>query len=196
MDYRLEQWINGPAGSHPLWDTLMIGVAGGAEAAFILLVVVWFLIGWLRRLPMDRWGAIAALLASGGALLVNVILASIWYRPRPYVAHPDQVHHLLSHSTDGSFPSDHAAAAFAIATVLITYRRFPGLVALAIAALVAYSRVYVGDHYPTDVIAGAVIGTGVGYALVRPLSIVPKLIARLVDAVMVRLGLLRGKSKV
>lgn len=194
MDYSLEQWINGPAGSHPLWDTLMIGVAGGAEPAFILLVVVWFLVGWLRRLPMDRRGAIAALLASGGALSINVILASIWYRPRPYMVHPDQVHHLLSHSADSSFPSDHAAAAFAIATVLFAYRRFPGLITLIIAALVAYSRVYVGDHYPTDVIAGAVIGIGVGYALVRWLSIIPQLIARLVDAVMARLGLLRGKS--
>ena len=81
MDYRLEQWINGPAGSHPLWDTLMIGVAAGTEPAFILLVVAWFLIGWRRRLPMYRRGAIAALLASGGALLVNVTFASIWYRP-------------------------------------------------------------------------------------------------------------------
>ena len=195
MDYRLEQWINGPAGSHPLWDTLMIGVAAGAEPAFILLVAVWFLIGWLRRLPMDRRGAIAALLASGGALLVNVTFASIWYRPRPYIVHPDQVHHLLSHSADSSFPSDHAAAAFAIATVLVTYRRFPGLVVLAVAALVVYSRVYVGDHYPTDVFAGAVIGAGVGYALVRRLSAIPQLVARLVDAVMVRTGLLRGRGK-
>ena len=195
MDYSLEQWINGPAGSHPLWDTFMIGVAGGAEPAFIALVVVWFLIGWRRRLPMDRQGAIAALLASGGALLVNVTLASIWYRPRPYIVHPDQVHHLLSHSADSSFPSDHAAAAFAIAIVLFSYRRFPGVVALIVAALVAYSRVYVGDHYPTDVIAGAVIGTGIGYILVRWLSVIPKVIAWFVDGLMVRLHLLRDGSR-
>src|SRR5919199_1930458 len=153
MDHRLEQWINGPAGFHPFLDVTMVGAAAGAEPAFIALVAIWFVIGWLRRLPMDRQGAIAALLAAGGALGANQVLASIWYRPRPYIAHPERVHHLLGHSSDSSFPSDHAAAAFAIAAVLFARHRRLGLAALALAAVVGYARVYVGAHYPADVLS-------------------------------------------
>jgi undecaprenyl-diphosphatase len=190
MDYHLEQWINGPAGSHPLWDALMVGAAAGAQAAFIALVGAWFLIGWLRRLAMERQGAIAALVAAGGALGVNQILSAIWYRPRPYITHPHQVHYLLSHSADSSFPSDHAAAAFAIAAVLFAYHRTLGLAALALAAVVGFARVYVGAHYPADVLCGAAIGVVVGLVLVRWVSAVPQLALRLVDGLMVRLGLL------
>ncbi|HZB82744.1 MAG TPA: hypothetical protein VE288_07870, partial [Rubrobacteraceae bacterium] len=53
------------------------GAAAGAQAAFIALVGAWFLIGWLRRLAMERQGAIAALVAAGGALGVNQILSAI-----------------------------------------------------------------------------------------------------------------------
>lgn len=194
MDYLLESWINAPAGSHPLWDALMLGFAAGSEPAFAALVGIWFLVGWLRRLPAERQGAVAALLAAGGALGVNQILASVWYRPRPFLAHPGQVHHLLGHSTDSSFPSDHAAAAFAISGVLVAYHRRSGFVVLAAAALVAYARVYVGDHYPADVLSGAAIGAGVGFVLVRWLSVIPRSARLLVDRSMVRLGLLRDEK--
>ena len=139
---------------------------------------------------MERQGAIAALVAAGGALGVNQILSAIWYRPRPYITHPHQVHHLLSHSADSSFPSDHAAAAFAIAAVLFAYHRTLGLAALALAAVVGFARVYVGAHYPADVLCGAAIGVVVGLVLVRWLWAIPQLALRLVDGLMVRLGLL------
>ena len=190
MDYSLEQWINGPAGSHPFWDAIMVATAAGAEPVFIAIVVLWFLVGWLRRLPKERQGAIAALLAAGGALGVNQVLAYFWYRPRPYIAHPGQVHQLLGHSADSSFPSDHAAAALAIAGLLVFYHQRLGALALAAAALVAYSRVYVGDHYPADVLVGAVIGLGVGVALGWWLSVIPRLARLFVDGLMVRLRLL------
>jgi membrane-associated phospholipid phosphatase len=82
------------------------------------------------------------------------------HRPRPFVAHP-QIHPLyVVHSS--SFPAGHAATAFAGAT-LLTYvapRLWPLFVGLATA--VSFSRVYVGVHYPTDVLAGAAIGVGIG----------------------------------
>lgn len=53
MDYRLEQWINGPAGHHDILDAVMRRAATWPEQAFILLIVVWFLVGavrpWLQR---------------------------------------------------------------------------------------------------------------------------------------------------
>src|SRR5690242_15165173 len=83
-------------------------------------------------------------------------------RPRPFVAHP-QIHPLyVVHSS--SFPAGHAATAFAGATLLafLAPRLAPAFVALA--ALIAWSRVYDGVHYPSDVLAGAVLGALVGVA--------------------------------
>jgi undecaprenyl-diphosphatase len=81
-------------------------------------------------------------------------------RSRPFEAHP-QIHPLYAvHSS--SFPAGHAATAFAGAVVLafVVPRAAPLL--LSIAALIGFSRIYVGVHYPTDVLAGAVIGAVVG----------------------------------
>lgn len=158
MDYRLERWINHPAGSHALLDAVMIHAASWGEALFIALIAVWFLVGWMRGLPRDRQGALTALISAGVALLVNQIILHLWARPRPFVAHPGTVHLLLRHATDPSFPSDHASSAFAIAGVLVLFHRRLGILALLIAACMCYARVYVGDHYPGDVAAGALIG--------------------------------------
>jgi undecaprenyl-diphosphatase len=105
--------------------------------------------------------------------LVNQIIIHIWHRPRPFISHPDAVHVLVSRSTDPGFPSDHAAASIAIAVAVLLLHRRLGIVVLAVAALVCYSRVYVGLHYPGDVLAGALIGLAATLILWRPLAIVP-----------------------
>lgn len=170
MDYRLERALNGPAGHHPFLDALMRDAATWAVPVFIAIVVAWFAVGYLRGPREVRRGALTALLAAGGALLVNQGVLLLWSRPRPFDAHPQSVHTLVARSADGSFPSDHAAAAVAIATVLVMAHRRLGLVALAAAALVCVARVYVGAHYPGDVLAGAAIGAGVAWLAYRPLA--------------------------
>ena len=82
----------------------------------------------------------------------------VWDRPRPYEAHPG-VHLFLAPSHDPSFPSDHATAAFAIAVSLLLRSRRAGLLAIAMAVVLALARVAVGVHYPLDVIGGALLGT-------------------------------------
>jgi undecaprenyl-diphosphatase len=165
MDYKLEELINGAAGSHPVWDLLMRAVAQLAEPAFIALVAVWFAVGWFRNWRADRVGAVGAVIAATGALMVNQVVSHIWFRPRVSVSHPGTVHLLVRHSVDASFPSDHTAAAFAIAIVLLTVHRRLGMLAILATALVAYSRVYVGEHYPGDVAGGAVAGLVSGLAV-------------------------------
>src|SRR5487761_536612 len=190
MDYGIEQWINGPAGSSPFWDTLMTAAANRAEPAFVALVFRWVVVGCLRRRPQDRWGAIAGLLAAGGALLVNRGISQLWDRARPFVAHPTTVHLLVSHPKDASFPSDHAAAGFAIAAVLFALHRRLGVAALVVAAFMSYARVYVGDHYPSDVAAGLIVGVVVAILALTWLRPVPSLAARVADRVMMALHLL------
>jgi len=167
MDYRIEQWVNGPAGHHALLDTFMRDAANWGEWLFAGIVIVWFAYAWLAGGGADRRGVLAALLAAATALVVNQVISHIWARPRPFVAHPDTVHVLLGYSRDASFPSDHAAAGFAIATTLLLVHRRWGLAAIATAVLMSYARVFVGLHYPGDVIAGAVIGVAVGWGLMR-----------------------------
>lgn len=85
-------------------------------------------------------------------------------RPRPPLRYPNQ-DPLVPVPTTASFPSGHAATAFAGATVLAF--AFPRLVPVffGLAAAIGFSRVYLGVHYPLDVVGGAIIGAGVAVAL-------------------------------
>lgn len=189
MDYRIEQFINGPAGGHPALDTVMRDAATWAVPVFIAIVAGWFLLGWIRGLKAERRGALAALLAAGGALLANQFVLMLWQRPRPFEAHSASVTTLVSRSADPSFPSDHAAAAVAIAVVLFLAHRRIGAAVLVLAALVCVARVYVGAHYPGDVLGGAAIGAGVAVLLWWPLAVVTDRVARAVDWAIARLRL-------
>lgn len=182
MDYRLEQWINGPAGHHPALDTAMRDAASWGQWLFGAIVVAWMLYAWLRGGAADRRGALTALFGAGIALGINQVISTVWDRPRPFVAHSDAVHVLLAFSRDASFPSDHAAAGFAIATALVIVHRRWGVAALAVAAIMSYARVFVGVHYPGDVLAGALIGIALGWALMRwgrpPIAAIQALLER------------------
>lgn len=189
MDSRLERWINAPAGTHAALDAVMLHAALWGEALFIAIVALWFLVGWVRGSPRDRQGAITALCAAGIALLANQVLAHLWVRPRPFVSHPASVHLLAMHAADPSFPSDHAAAAFAIAAVLLACHRRLGSVCLLLAALICYARVYAGIHYPGDVAAGALIGLAAALILVLWCDALMRTARRWVDRAMVAIHL-------
>ena len=97
--------------------------------------------------------------------LLTFALKELTDRPRPFevLAEADP---LLGGTGGNSFPSGHASTSFAGAVVLayLVRRAVPAL--LVLAALVAFSRVYVGVHYPLDVVAGALLGASVGAAAV------------------------------
>jgi undecaprenyl-diphosphatase len=152
----------------------------GVALFALLLLGGW----WLARSERDPGRMAAALWAPLGTLLavgVNQPLGRLVGERRPY----DQLHHVLvlvPHTTDFSFPSDHAVMAGAVALgVLLTHRRL-GLLACALALLMAFARVYVGAHYPFDVIAGLVVGalvTTIGWVVVRiPLRLLVQALCR------------------
>lgn len=100
--------------------------------------------------------SLAAMIAC--ALVTNVCLKNLVARPRPYTQVPGLAA-LIPPPSDWSFPSGHATASFASAGVYLrTLPRRYGIAALILAVLVAFSRLYVGVHYPTDVIIGTAIG--------------------------------------
>ena len=99
------------------------------------------------------WAALAALVALG----VGQLIGGAVDRARPYEAMTN-VHVLVDKTTDFSFPSDHATVAGAVAVGLLFANRRWGIVAAVLAVLMAFTRVYVGAHYPGDVLAGLALG--------------------------------------
>lgn len=136
-----------------------------SEALFAATLVVVFLAAQGARSREWRRAAVAAALSAGLALALGSLISNLVDRARPFVADPGQVHLFVSHSTDPGFPSDHATASFAIAVAILLRKRGWGLVALAAATVLALGRVAVGVHYPSDVLAGAALGSAVALGL-------------------------------
>jgi len=160
-------WLHGPS---TLYASAGLLVFAG------LLVAGW----WLARGRDDRTMA-TALLAPVGALVAVVLqqpLISWAGHPRPFVVHPDALV-LVSRSADASFPSDHACVVGAVTAVLLLVDRRLGAVSAVLALLMAVARVYVGAHWPVDVLAGLVFGAAVALAVTLALRpAVARLVAR------------------
>lgn len=186
VDYTLFRQVNGLTGNSAV-DDLLILATKYLPVVLVAVVALTFLWGWRRHRERRRAGAVLATAAAGLALAVDQLLAAVVERQRPYVTHP-AAHLLIARSPDPSFPSDHAAGAFALAAGVWLYDRAIGTVALVLAAVLAFSRVYVGTHYPLDVAAGAAIGIGAAGALhlIRP-------VRRLLEATATRTGRLRDR---
>jgi undecaprenyl-diphosphatase len=167
IDFTLFKAVNDLAASHDgLEDPLRV-FAVDAQYAFVALLAVLFLVRGKWRSVNGRHGVVAAGFSAVLALGLAHLIADLWARPRPYLAHPG-VHLFIAPSHDPSFPSDHATAAFAIAVALFLRHRTVGWIALGLATVMSIARVAVGTHYPGDVAAGAAIGAAAALVLWHP----------------------------
>jgi len=166
VDYRIYHAINVFV-FHHAW----IGrVLAFAETWAVPLIAIATVSLWLFAPPGGdrKWKLASASGLCGAALglLVNQAIARIWGRERPFAAHPS-AHVWGSRSHDPSFPSDHASAAFGLAFAIFFFDRVVGGFFLAAATFIALGRVFIGAHYPADVIAGCLVGLGVALLIVR-----------------------------
>lgn len=173
--------VNDWARDTPWLHGLLTSYASYGVVLFAALLVVGYLLARRRRdlnlLTASLWAGLAPLVA----VAMNQPIASGVNEPRPFSVFPHAL--LLAHrSADPSFTSDHATMAGAVAVGLFLVSRNLGAVATAAAMLMAFARVYVGAHFPVDVLAGLVLGgatAGLGWLLLRrPLEATLRLVSR------------------
>lgn len=145
---RSTPWLHGPVVAYARYGVVLFGV----------LLVLGVLLARARR---DVLQAARALLAGAGVLLAVALNQPIVHavgERRPFDQLPG-VLVLVHRSVDASFPSDHATMAGAAATGLLLLDRRLGVTAAVAALLMAFARVYVGVHFPLDVVAGLAVGS-------------------------------------
>lgn len=153
MNAMIFQAINGTANTSKLIDFLGVFFAD----YLLYITVVFFLV--LLFINKTRLMAISVAIS---VFLARVIIAEpikrIFHIARPYIA-VDNAKKMVGENGDYfSFPSGHTAVFFAIAAAIFYFNKKWGMIAFVVATLVGISRIYVGVHWPVDVVAGALIG--------------------------------------
>ena len=149
---------------NPFLDFIMpyITMLGDAGIFWIVLAVLFLIFPRTRKMGL---GMAFALIM--GLVVCNMTLKPLVQRIRPY-DYQEQVFNtviplLIEKQHDFSFPSGHTIASFEAATVILIYNRKLGIPAMILAALIAFSRLYLYVHYPTDVIVSIVLGIAIAF---------------------------------
>ena len=146
LDYELFRAVNAVAGTHPWLDFVMVAVTDFGVPVLAIIAVSMC----KKKNVYKTVGAVWLV------FVVDFVFKLLYFRQRPFAVH--EVNLLVDYLKTASFPSRHTDLAFALAQSIFFAHKKWGIVALLIAALVGFSRVFVGVHYPLDVFAGALLG--------------------------------------
>ena len=178
VDWRLERAIYDVSLRHHWVGSLFHGIEQASIPAMVVLTgLLWF----LSRPGVDRKWKLACAsgyAAAALAYVANFVIHHVYDRARPYEAHA--IRHPWSSSTDASFPSDHASLSFAIAFAVLAFDTVAGVVFLVLAVIIGAGRLFIGAHYPGDVLAS--VGVGLVAALIV-LRVLPRFVAWVVGYV-------------
>ncbi|NLK37870.1 MAG: phosphatase PAP2 family protein [Epulopiscium sp.] len=151
--------------SSPFLDVMAKGVStlGNHGLIWILLGIAFMIWGTIKRNELWKWGVLFLFCLGTNSLLVNAFIKPWAERIRPY----DQLglDILISPLRDFSFPSGHTAAAFVAVRIGYGINKSFGRCMLIFAVCMAFSRLYLAVHYPSDIIAGAFLGWGWTYLI-------------------------------
>jgi undecaprenyl-diphosphatase len=165
MEWSILHALNDFLAHHDGVEDPLVFYVNASEALFVVTLVLVFLAANGARLRAWRRAALAAVLSAGAALAIAKVVSEIVDRSRPFVVDPSGVHLFSAHTADPGFPSDHATGAFAVAMAIYLRNRVVGGFALLAATVLALGRVAIGVHFPSDVLAGAMLGCGVALVL-------------------------------
>jgi undecaprenyl-diphosphatase len=195
-DSTVFHWINGLAGHWQPLDRLFSGIADDYFMIItmcLVLVAMWFGTRNQHQRQQNQLAVVAAMsslgLATGMVALANYLfvshhflagteLSNIFNRPRPFVVE-SSVNLLFYRPSDPSFPSNMAAVVFGLAIAVWIKNRKMGWLLVGMAALACFARVYVGIHYPGDIMGGiffALFGVGLAFFLLAVLWPLKRLI--------------------
>lgn len=146
--------INNLGKELPIFNPLAIFFA--EHMVFVLAAIMFFY--WLTGSYNDRTIVMGGALAFFLSEVIAKTIGFLYSHHQPFALFPN-INQLIPHEVDNSFPSDHTILFFSIAVSTFLYHKRKGLILIFIAALVGLSRVWVGVHYPVDVLFGVLIAT-------------------------------------
>lgn len=171
LDITIFNWFNSLAERSSLGNKLIVFFA---QYLPYLVVVVFIVLLYFSIYPRREKiyiflvGIFAAIVSRFG---ITVLIRYLYYRPRPFITY--QVHQLIPES-NGSFPSGHASFLFALAATIYLYNKKWGIWVFIISLFICIARIMAGVHYPSDILAGIIVGVTVG-SIVAKLAENPKI---------------------
>lgn len=145
-----------------MWPNTLAGSIGWLDTLAILITNYGIVIPLLCVLfSRNKKLLIHAGLTFALVIIIDDIINAFFFVPRPFTVGAATA--IVSVAADSSFPSGHALRAFALSQPTLMRNRTLGIIATVFAVLIAISRVYVGVHYWTDIIAGVAISIGAAY---------------------------------
>lgn len=140
--------------SSPVADIIMKCLTYSIEygAMAILVFIVMMFVKKMRKTGFAVMGATLSVLLFGELILKHIVC-----RPRPFTVN-SAIDIIIKAPSGFSFPSSHTATCFAMATAIYLFHKRLGIIAYIYASLVAFSRMYLYVHYPSDVFGGVILG--------------------------------------
>ena len=170
IDWVLLSLLNGLAGHSTVFDAavrMLINDYAVTTALVLVLLALWFSGTTQEQRQRNQQAVLSAVTSVFLANLFVKALNLVLYRPRPFASH--EVTLLFYRPSDSSFPSNAASVGVSIATAVWLFNRKAGMVLYVLAVLLTLARLCGGVHYPSDILAGALIGTLSALFIVRKL---------------------------
>lgn len=161
MNMELFGLINNLANKNGVLDGIMIFFSNYEPYIFMAVIVIVFILGIKQKRFEYRKIAFSTVVITIINLIINLIIRSIFHVDRPFIH--NKVNLLVPHDTASSFPSNHATGTMSIALGLGKYNIILEIIMTILSIIVGFSRVYVGNHYPADVIGAYVIAFATSY---------------------------------
>lgn len=161
MNMELFRLINNLANKNGVIDGIMIFFSNYVPYIFMAVTVIVFILGIKQKKCEYREIAFSTIFITIINMIINLIIRSIFHVERPFIH--NKVNLLVPHDAASSFPSNHATGTMSIALGLGKYNKTLEVIMTILSIIVGFSRVYVGDHYPADVIGAYVIVFATSY---------------------------------
>ena len=154
MDNRIFRLLNQFTGRYDFLDTLMIIISKKLRYLFaFILIIMWFQNVFHKRIA--SFAGISAIIT----FLLTSVIKIVYFKPRPFLEKRVNLLAPVPSKRDSTFPSKHTTLAFAVAISVLFYKQTLGFILSILAFLAGLSRIWMGQHYPSDIVGSALIGS-------------------------------------